>query len=223
MRPTPSFPVSLDLTGRVVVVVGGGPVGRRKAAAAAAAGARVRVVARESRPDDLPSVIEWITGDYTASHLDGAGLIFAAAGPAVNAFVVADATARGAWVNDAADPARGTFTLPATAAAGGLTVAVDTGGAAPALARRVRDRLAAALDPAVADWVAVLADLRAEVLATVPDAAARRRLLADFADWPWLDQLKRDGPDATRAAMRAAVRREDGGETGQPQAPARRG
>lgn len=188
------FPVVLDLTGRTVVVVGHGAVGRRKAAAAAEAGARVIVID--------PRVNE----PYRPEHLAGAALVFACAPPEVNARVVADGRARGVWVNSASDPAAGDFTLPAVHAAGSLVVAVSTGGAAPALARRVRDRLAAQLDPAFAAWVELLNEVRGQVLVSVPDPARRRALLDGFADWPWLDRLRAEGVEPVRAAMLAAVR-----------------
>ncbi|MBN9518340.1 bifunctional precorrin-2 dehydrogenase/sirohydrochlorin ferrochelatase [bacterium] len=187
------FPVVLDLTGRTVVVVGHGTVGRRKAAAAAESGARVVVID--------PAVNE----PYRPEHLAGAALVFACATPEVNARVVADCRARSIWVNSASDPAAGDFTLPAVHAAGSLVVAVSTGGAAPALARRVRDRLAAQLDPAFAAWVELLNEIRGQVLVSIPDPVRRRALLDGFADWPWLDRLRAEGVDAVRAAMLAAV------------------
>jgi siroheme synthase-like protein len=59
----------------------------------------------------------------------------------VTAQVVRDARRAGALVNAADDPRRCDFFLPAVLRRGGLTVAVSTGGASPALARAVRDEL----------------------------------------------------------------------------------
>src|SRR5262249_38259973 len=155
-------PVVLDLTGRSVVVVGGGAVGSRKAAAAVAAGAVVRVIDPTSAAE-VAGVIH-VPEPYRAEHLAGACLVFAAATAEVNARVVADAKARGIWVNSATDPEAGDFFLPAVVRVGGLTVAAHTGGAAPALARRIREKLAAEFDAAFGVWVALLAEVRAEVL-----------------------------------------------------------
>ncbi|HEX4613222.1 MAG TPA: NAD(P)-dependent oxidoreductase, partial [Urbifossiella sp.] len=156
---------------------------------------------------------------YRPDHLAAAALVFACAPAEVNARVVADARAGGVWVNSASDPAVGDFTLPAVFSTGGLTVAVGTGGAAPALARRVRDRLAAQFDAAFAAWVELLNEARGEVLAAVPDPARRRELLDGFADWPWLDRVRAEGVEAARAAMRAAVRGACGDFTGCPVVP----
>jgi precorrin-2 dehydrogenase/sirohydrochlorin ferrochelatase len=109
-------------------------------------------------------------------------------------------------VNSATDPAAGDFALPSVVRAGDLTLAVSTGGAAPALARRVRERLEAEFDATFAEWVRVLAEVRAVVLAEVADAARRRELLDAFADWPWLARLRAEGADAVKAAMLREVR-----------------
>jgi precorrin-2 dehydrogenase/sirohydrochlorin ferrochelatase len=197
------FPVFLDLTGRRVVVVGGGAVGRRKARAARDAGAAVVVV--DPKPPGEPGITH-LAESYRAEHLIGACLVFAAATPEVNARVVADAKAAGVWVNSATDPQHGDCFLPAVVRRGGLTVAVGTSGAAPALARRIREKLEAEFDDTFAAWVGLLDELRPVVLAAVTDPDRRRELLDALADWPWLERLRAEGIDATRAAMLAAVR-----------------
>src|SRR5262245_393537 len=129
------LPVLLDLSGRLVLVVGGGPVGRRRAAAALQAGAAVRLVCLEKRPADAGD-IDWLTGPYDPTHLEGVSLALACGPEAVNAHVAEDARRRGVWVATASGPP-GDVTLSAALRRGGLVVAVSTGGAAPALARAV--------------------------------------------------------------------------------------
>lgn len=194
------LPVMLRLDGRLVVVVGGGAVGRRKALAAHAAGATVHMI--DPRPQGASvEGITVIAEAYRPEHLESAALVFACASPEVNAIVAGHAAARGIWVNSATDPGAGDFFLPAVLARGGLTLAVSTGGASPALARRIRDRLEAEFDPAIADWVQLLNEMRPQVLAAVSDPAKRRDLLDRLADWPWLDRLRAEGLDAVRQAM----------------------
>ncbi|MFO0822774.1 MAG: bifunctional precorrin-2 dehydrogenase/sirohydrochlorin ferrochelatase [Gemmataceae bacterium] len=199
------FPVMLNVAGRIVVVVGGGAVGTRKAAAAIAAGATVRVIdpAEQLARQDITHIRE----AYHPAHLNGAFLVFACATSSVNAQVVADAQARNILVNSATDPAAGDFTLPSVVRCGDLTLAMSTGGAAPALARRLREKFEAEFDTAFADWLRVLAEVRSVVLAEVPDEARRRELLEGFADWPWLLRVRADGADAVRAEMLSQIRR----------------
>jgi siroheme synthase-like protein len=178
----------VSLVGKRVLVVGQGRVGLRKAAAAREAGAEVV-----------------IDTDYAPEHLSGVHLVFACATEEVNARVVADATARGIWVNAATDPAHGDVVLPAVHCRGSLMIAVSTGGASPSLARRIREKLAEDFDEAFAEWVALLGEMRALVLTTISDVGQRRAILEDLADWRWLAQLRAEGCVAVRTAMQTQI------------------
>jgi precorrin-2 dehydrogenase/sirohydrochlorin ferrochelatase len=142
---------------------------------------------------------------YRIEHLDGASLVFAAATPEVNAHVVADARARRIWVNSADDPESGDFFTPAIVRRGELVIAVGTGGAAPGAARLVRDMLDSQFDEAWAIWLEIQRELRPIILQTVGDRDRRRALFDRLADSMWLPQIRVQGRDAVRAAMRQVV------------------
>jgi len=197
--------VNLTICGRPVLVVGGGTVGRRKAAVAIAAGATVTVVDPRVVLPTLPIGVQHIAAAFAESHLNGMVLVFACATPEVNAAVVAAAKARGVWVCSATDPASGDFVLPSVARRGDLTLAVSTGGASPALAKRIAAELLDQFDDCYAEWVRVLGEVRTVVLAKVSDPVERRRLLEHFADPIWLERIRTAGADVVRAEMLGAI------------------
>lgn len=200
------LPILLVVRSRLVLVVGAGPVGVRKATAVAEAGGRVRLVdPNPTLPAPAHPLVARLTEPYSPAHLDGVSLTFACAIPAVNAAVLADATERGVWVCDASEPGHGDFILPSVVRRGSLTLAVSTGGAAPSLARRIAERLAGEFDDGFADWVRILGEVRAVVLATVPDPLARRRLFEQFSEPHWLDRVRTAGADVAKAEMLAQI------------------
>ena len=201
------YPLFLHLEGRLCVVIGGGAVGLRKTKALLDAGACVRVVCREQRPPEETSpFLEWLHEPYKLAHLDGAVLVFAAAVPEINHRVVADARARGIWVNSATEPEMGDFLVPAVVRRGDFVLAVSTHGAAPALAQEVRRRLENYFDDSFGRWVAILAELRTVVLTTVADPDQRHALFERFCSWDWLELLRHEGSESVRAAMLAEVK-----------------
>jgi len=159
------YPVMLDLQDARVLLVGGGAVATRKGEGLVAAGAKLTVVAPSIRPE-LVEVAERVElRPYRSADLAGHRLVMTATDdPEVNAGVAFDARAAGIWVNSADDPDNCTFILPALTRAGSVTVAVGTDGASPALARHLRDRIAAeVLTPEVALAADDLAQQRADV------------------------------------------------------------
>ena len=151
------------------------------------AGADVTVVAPTVVDDIRKLAVRVVDRAYESGDLDAVRLVITAADdPMVNAAVAADATARGIWVNSADDPANCTFTLPAVARDGAVTVAVGTGGSSPALASHLRGELEKwLLEIGAADAAAALAAQRAEMKAA--------GVSTESIDWS----------DRVRAALRA--------------------
>jgi siroheme synthase-like protein len=154
----------LDLTGRRVLVVGGGSVGLEKAHGLATCGAIVTVVSPELHEDFGPLHVNWIKRRYRKRDLRGAFLVVAAtADRAVNERVSRDAEARGMLCNVADVPDLCNFILPAVHREGPIAIAVSTGGASPALAKRLRSQIAALVRPEHAVLAEQLRALRPEV------------------------------------------------------------
>jgi len=174
------FPLFVEMEGRPCVVLGGGAVAERKVEGLLAAGAVVTVVSPALSPGLATHAsggrITHVARPYAEGDLAGAALAFAATDDgAVNADVAREGRARGVWVNAADDPAYCDAILPAVVRRGAVTVAVSTGGASPALARAVRERIEAALPAAYGPLAEVAADARREL------RAAGRRASAE--DW----------------------------------------
>jgi len=200
------LPLVLDVSGRLALVVGGGAVGRRKADAVLQAGGRVRLVCLEERPAELSAAgLEWVTTPYESSHLDGSTLVFAAGPPELNRRVVADARARGLWVNAATEPEQADFYLPAVCRRGELILAVSTAGTAPALARTVRDHISEELDEAVDQWLTLVAELRRELAVQGVTGQARDAAMAAACQWDWVELIRAHGIAEAKTSMRSAI------------------
>jgi siroheme synthase-like protein len=153
------LPLFLNLTGRDVVLVGGGPVATAKLRQLLAAGARVQVVAPDVT-DEIAALVARPASPVTLAQrpfgpadLDGAWLVVAAATPEVNRQVADEAEARRLFVNAVDDPTNATAFLGGVVRRDGVTLAISTSGAAPALAALLREGLDALLPCDLASWV----------------------------------------------------------------------
>jgi len=198
MRTYPLFALIED---RPCLVVGGGAVGERKVLDLLTAGARVTVVSRDLTPRlaDLAAAgrLRYLPGDFSPDHLEGILLVIGATDDQeVNRAVSAAAQARGLLVNIVDQPELCTFIVPAQVRRGALTIAVSTGGASPALARQVREKLEGHFGPDYGRYLQVLQAVRARVLARrrghPENAALFQRLVASplqealaQGDRPW--------------------------------------
>lgn len=207
MSSSPLFPLFADLRGRLVLVVGGGAVARRKAEALLDAGARVRVGAPELESDlaawTEAGNIEHLRGSFQPDWLDSVWFVVAATNDlAVNRAVADAATERRLFANVVDDTELSSAQLPAVLRRGALQVAVSSAGAAPMLARALREKLETELDESLGALTELLAQWRGRIKRRLPDLAARRgffsRVLAGA-----VPSLLRSGD--TRAARRALV------------------
>lgn len=165
MRVSAPYHIALNLAGRRCLVVGGGKVATRKVAGLLDAGAEVMVVAPQASAEIASLADEgrvtWLRKHFTAPDVEGALLVFAATNDAVaNDLVELAAHKAGILVNAASEALGGDFILPAVHREGVVSVAVDTGGAAPALSAHIRDLLGKAIDPDAASLAETLGKLK---------------------------------------------------------------
>ncbi|MDQ3943933.1 MAG: bifunctional precorrin-2 dehydrogenase/sirohydrochlorin ferrochelatase [Actinomycetota bacterium] len=192
------FPVALEVAGRRCVVVGGGADAEHRARALLDCDAHVIVLAAAPIAGlvdlDRRGQLILVRRPYLPGDLDGAFLVVATDSEYTPA-VFADAENRGVLCHAVDDPARCHFAMPSVLRRGELTVAVSTGGRAPALAKRLRHRLEEEIPPEYAALVDLLADARTEALANRPRdfATWARRWQAALADLDHLLALMADG------------------------------
>jgi siroheme synthase-like protein len=210
--------VVLHLAGRTCLVVGGGSVAARKVRTLIGIGAFVTVVAPEVIPalDALAGRpgAEAATGTvvaverrrYRSGEAARYDLVVTATGdPSVDRTVVADARTAGVLVNAAQGDHPGTVQLPAVLRRGPVTVAVSTGGASPALARWLRDRIERSLPPGLETVAALLEEARSEVRASGRPTESVD--WAAFLDDEILPLVEAGRVDEARVALRAGWHR----------------
>ncbi len=120
---------------------------------------------------------------FQPRDLEGAALVVCATDDEeLNRAVAAEAGRRGLFVNVVDVPELCSFIVPAVVRRGELTLAVSTGGASPAVARRLRERLEREFEPAWEPYLRLMRALRRRVTALGRPAAENRPKFFALAD-----------------------------------------
>ncbi|RJQ51990.1 MAG: bifunctional precorrin-2 dehydrogenase/sirohydrochlorin ferrochelatase [Actinobacteria bacterium] len=189
------YPIFLDLKRCRCVVIGGGVVAERKVTALLERGAKLTVISPQLT-DGLAELaaggaIEHLKRGYQSGDLEGARLVFGATDERpTNVAVYEEAQTRGIPVNVVDDPELCSFIVPSIVARGDLQIAISTGGAAPALSKRLRLRLEREYGPEYETLVDLLAAFRHVVLEAVPSPSRRRAIFESVADSDLVDRIR---------------------------------
>ena len=184
------LPVFLDLQTGPVLLIGAGELARAKMRLLTAAGARVRWYATDGNHDvsglDAAEAarIELAEGDPLAADLRGVIAILCAGAGDIGTAMSARAKAVGLPVNVMDDLLHSTFIFPAIVDRGDVVVAVGTGGASPVVARRVRERIEAALPARIGDLATFIGRWRKSIHGRIPEFPLRRRFWERVVDGP---------------------------------------
>jgi uroporphyrin-III C-methyltransferase/precorrin-2 dehydrogenase/sirohydrochlorin ferrochelatase len=190
-----SFPLFLTLQDRHVLVVGGTEAAARKAELLLSAGARVTLIADtvvgEIAQLIADGLVSWAGRAFDDGDLAGMSLVIVATGDeALQARVSCAAQQRCVPVNVVDRPRLSSFIMPAIVDRAPITIAISTGGAAPALARRLRAEIERAM-PAAIGRVARFAEIfREQARRTLDQPRARpasgiASSPATSARWRW--------------------------------------
>ena len=213
MLDTPFYIACLRLGGRRCLVVGGGEVALEKVEGLLACDAEVLLVAPaaggelEAYADE--GSIRWERRPYQPSDLEGAFLAIAATDDTdVNISVYEGAEARAMLVNVVDVPPLCNFILPAIVRSGPLAIAISTGGASPALAKRMKREIADAYGEPYARLAMILNDARGWAKATLPTYQDRKAFFEGIVngDPDPVELLRRGDEPAVRDLITAAQR-----------------
>lgn len=200
-----AFPVFMRVEGEAVVIVGGGEEAFAKARLLGQSSARIVVLSDRIDPE-LAAWIEaggatHVEAAYDPAHLEGAVLVFAATGDAVQDRIVSvDARRLGIPVNAVDRPELCDFFMPALVNRAPLAVAIGTEGAGPVLAQMVRAKVDRMLSPSLGPLASLAESFREAAEAFLPKGTARRRFWREFFGGAPARAMERGKPEEARRA-----------------------
>jgi len=188
------YPVFCDLRDRLVIVVGGGMIASRKIEPLIASGAKVKVIAREVVPEiSSEAGVEICLKDYSKGDLEDAFMVIAATDDeAINNCISRDALSRHILCNVVDKPDLCSFIVPSVVEKGPIKIAISTGGASPALARRLRMMISTAVGDEYAILSMILGKIRPFVLSQEGGHENHKRVFDILVDSQLIDAI-RDG------------------------------
>jgi precorrin-2 dehydrogenase/sirohydrochlorin ferrochelatase len=206
------YPVMLEVTGRRCVVIGDTAVLEGKVEGLLAAGAD-DVLVVSSGPSDRLDLLEALDGvaverrRWHADDLNGAFLVVASSHDAGERDAIArEARCRRALVNVMDDIPNCDWSAPSVVRRGDLVLAIATGGASPALAKKLRAQLSSAYGEEWSEVLAVLRAVRGETMPSLPDFSTRARRWHEALDLDEAARLVREGRgDELAARLRARL------------------
>lgn len=207
-QANPWLPITLRLAGARVLVVGGGEVAARKVRLLRKAAPRITLVARELNAElaalvDLAQV-EHLSTAFEPAQVLGCRLVIAATDERdTNRAVAAAADAANVPVNVVDDPEPSSFITPSLVERAPVWVAISTGGAAPVLARRLRERIEALLPASYGRLAAFMERHRPRVKRLAVEQ--RRALWEQFLDGPGAERALADDEAAATEALEGLI------------------
>jgi siroheme synthase-like protein len=199
------YPVFLDLRGRSCFVIGGCGLAEEKVRGLLASGARVTVISPELTPVlsglAVEGRIDSIARRYRRGDLRTAFLVVTVGQPpGVVQSIWEETRGRNVLVNSLDDVPHCDFIAPSVVRRGDLAVAISTGGRAPALAVRLRQRLERDLGPEHARFLEIAGTLRVPLVRRWPDFETRKALWYRLVDSDVIHLLRRG--EETKALSR---------------------
>ena len=204
------YPIFVDLSGQACLVIGGGAIAERKVASLLNADGRVTVIS----PTLTTQLRSWATEQYITTFerayqpgdLSGFTLVFAATSDEIlHHSLAAEAKQAGVLLNVVDRPKLCSFIVPAVVSQGDLSLAISTGGASPALAKKIRQELAADFGPEYGLALQLLARIRERLSHDRVSSQERQRCFTALVDSPLLDYLRERKIDKLNALLQGIL------------------
>jgi len=195
------YPIYVQLNEQPCVVIGGGKIAEGKVDGLLAANAKVKIISPELTPHlhDLvkQNQVEYVARHYQVGDLTGAFMVICATDQnEINQQVWREASANQQLVNVVDDTPRCNFIAPAILRKGDLNIAISTGGKAPALAVRLKERLQKEIGPQYERFLELSGQLREPLARHIPDFETRKKLWYELVDSDILELLSQDNEAA---------------------------
>lgn len=204
------FPLFLKLAGRRCVVVGAGKISEGKIQGLLSAGAHVLVVAPSATPQiekwHSRGTLRWTKRVFKPRDLDRAFLVVAATSSnKVHRAIYREAKRRGVLCNIVDVPPLCDFYYPAVVRRGALQIAISTGGASPALAKRLRQQLEREFTEDYAGWLRHLARERKKIRAMKASPATKMQTLEAQVSREAFEEFRRSRRDTPSPRHRSVA------------------
>jgi precorrin-2 dehydrogenase len=206
----PYYPAILSLGGRRALVVGAGKVGEGKISGLLNAGAEVHVVSLQATEQVTrwakEGRIELSLRAFEETDLDGCFLVVAATeSNDTNVRVFEGAEARQMLCNVVDVTHLCNFILPSIVRRGDLAIAVSTGGASPALARRIRLAIQQCYGDEYAPAMQILGSLREELKQRYPHPNDRKVLFERMVYSNFMELVRADDAEGLEAWVERCI------------------
>ena len=196
-----TYPIFLQLEGKIALVVGGGKVAQRKVETLLRCGASIHIISKVLT-DKLKRLINssdvrFLGEEMRDEFLDDAFIVIAATDDKkLNSEVSLSARNRGLLVNAVDQPADCNFIVPSIVRKGDLSIAISTSGKSPALAKRIRKELDGQFGNEYEAFLNLMGGLRKEVLAMGLSQEENSRIFHEIVDGGIMEALAKN--DLTR-------------------------
>ncbi len=197
------YPIYLNLQQQYCVVIGGGPIAEGKVRGLLQTEAIVTLIAPtvtatlQALADERR--LTYIARAYQSGDLAGAFLAIGATDDrTINEQIWQEANERHILINVVDDTPHCNFIAPSILRRGDLTLAISTGGKAPALAVRLREELEHSLGDEYAQFLQLAGELREPLAARYPDFEQRKAVWYQLVDADILALLRQGDEDAAR-------------------------